>query len=129
MDDSMIGRWLSQFPMDDLTCKSTSKPLLRRFIHCNQDHFAGCLSKIEGRMRIWTVKCHGWIKLTEAQFTPFSRSAHKDSRWTKEDLLELQRNTSGSYGQAAYVGSSSIVTTCSRYVETPNGRHTFHISH
>ncbi|PGH34633.1 hypothetical protein GX50_02523 [[Emmonsia] crescens] len=33
MDDSMIGRWLSELPMDDPTHKSFSKPLLRRFIH------------------------------------------------------------------------------------------------
>ncbi|KAM5489172.1 hypothetical protein MaudMau93_003669 [Microsporum audouinii] len=33
MDDSMIGRWLSDLPMDDPTRKSTSKPELRRFIH------------------------------------------------------------------------------------------------
>ncbi|EFQ99326.1 hypothetical protein MGYG_02339 [Nannizzia gypsea CBS 118893] len=33
MDDSMIGRWLSDLLMDDLTRKSTSKPQLRRFIH------------------------------------------------------------------------------------------------
>lgn len=29
----MIGRWLSELPMDDPTHKSFSKPLLRRFIH------------------------------------------------------------------------------------------------
>ncbi|PGH23897.1 hypothetical protein AJ80_01959 [Polytolypa hystricis UAMH7299] len=33
MDDTMIGRWLSDLPMDDPTRKSTSKPMLRRFIH------------------------------------------------------------------------------------------------
>ncbi|KAK2797936.1 hypothetical protein FQN50_009032 [Emmonsiellopsis sp. PD_5] len=33
MDDSMIGRWLSELPMDDPTHKSFSKPLLRRFKH------------------------------------------------------------------------------------------------
>ncbi|WEW60303.1 hypothetical protein PRK78_005788 [Emydomyces testavorans] len=33
MDDSMIGRWLSELPMDDPTRKSTSRPLLRRFTH------------------------------------------------------------------------------------------------
>ncbi|KAK2755008.1 hypothetical protein FQN54_006536 [Arachnomyces sp. PD_36] len=33
MDDSMIGRWLSELPMDDPTRKRTSKPQLRRFIH------------------------------------------------------------------------------------------------
>ncbi|KAK2875346.1 hypothetical protein FQN49_001664 [Arthroderma sp. PD_2] len=35
MDDTMIGRWLSDLPMDDPSRKSTSKPLLRRFIHHN----------------------------------------------------------------------------------------------
>ncbi|EEP82056.1 predicted protein [Uncinocarpus reesii 1704] len=29
----MIGRWLSELPMDDPTRKSTSRPMLRRFIH------------------------------------------------------------------------------------------------
>ncbi|EZG04868.1 hypothetical protein H106_05728 [Trichophyton rubrum CBS 735.88] len=33
MDDSMIGRWLSDLPMDDPTRKSTSHPQLRRFVH------------------------------------------------------------------------------------------------
>ena len=33
MDDSMIGRWLSELPMDDPSRKSTSKPMLRRFTH------------------------------------------------------------------------------------------------
>ncbi|EGD93746.1 hypothetical protein TESG_01281 [Trichophyton tonsurans CBS 112818] len=33
MDDSMIGRWLSELPMDDPTRKSTSHPQLRRFVH------------------------------------------------------------------------------------------------
>ncbi|KAK2799475.1 hypothetical protein FQN50_008447 [Emmonsiellopsis sp. PD_5] len=33
MNDTMIGRWLSDLPMDDPTRKSTSKPMLRRFIH------------------------------------------------------------------------------------------------
>ena len=29
----MIGRWLSELAMDDPTRKSTSKPMLRRFVH------------------------------------------------------------------------------------------------
>ncbi|EEH07261.1 conserved hypothetical protein [Histoplasma capsulatum G186AR] len=33
LDDSMIGRWLSELPMDHPERKSTSKPQLRRFIH------------------------------------------------------------------------------------------------
>ncbi|PGG98354.1 hypothetical protein GX51_06841 [Blastomyces parvus] len=33
LDDSMIGKWLSELPMDHPERKSTSKPQLRRFIH------------------------------------------------------------------------------------------------
>ncbi|KAK2807345.1 hypothetical protein FQN50_005500 [Emmonsiellopsis sp. PD_5] len=33
MDDTMVGRWLSDLSMDDPTRKPTSKPMLRRFIH------------------------------------------------------------------------------------------------
>jgi hypothetical protein len=33
MDDSMIGRWLSEIPMDGPSKQSWSKPQLRRFLH------------------------------------------------------------------------------------------------
>ena len=33
MDDSMIGRWLSEIPMGDPAPQSWSKPQLRRFVH------------------------------------------------------------------------------------------------
>lgn len=36
MDDSMIGRWLSDLPMNDPSKKSWSKPQLRRFAHANE---------------------------------------------------------------------------------------------
>lgn len=65
----MIGRWLSDLPMNDPTRKRTSKPQLRRFIHHDKPvHYRKCLGegtegvvyrvRIEGSIYALKIVCY-----------------------------------------------------------------------
>ncbi|KAK2757625.1 hypothetical protein FQN54_004594 [Arachnomyces sp. PD_36] len=104
MDDSMIGRWLSELPMDDPTRQRTGRPQLRRFIHHDKpikyrQHLGSGAEGSVYRVRIegqvyalkifWEWSYSGPEELSERQrgyTSPFSHECRAFARLNSFDL-------------------------------------------